>query len=153
MTSVKDPVTISTSHNSSDNSTDNTTPSATEAAGQPDQEGRDSVASDHVALIPREGLFEGQVAIHGQTRVEGTVRGSLRGSGELVLGRDARVEGLIECDVVSSQGEIIGPVIARVRAHFADGARLEGDLEAPSVEVEGDVVWNGVARVGGSPVD
>ncbi len=150
---MKDSVTISASDSSTDNSTDdstaNTTASATEVIGQPDQEGRDSVAWDQVALIPREGLFEGQVAIHGQTRVEGTVRGNLRGSGELVLGREARVEGRVECDVVSSQGEIIGPVIARIRAHFADGARLEGDLDAPSVEIEGDVVWNGVARVGG----
>ena len=100
------------------------------------------------ALVPRDGLFEGQVAIVGETLIEGTVRGSLQGSGELVLGAEARVEGRIECDVISSRGEIEGPVVARRHAHFADGARFEGDLEAPAVEVDGDVVWNGAARVG-----
>jgi cytoskeletal protein CcmA (bactofilin family) len=108
-----------------------------------------SVDDRAVALIPAGGSFEGQVALQGETRVEGAVRGSLRGSGELVLGPDARIEGIVECDVVSSSGAIIGPVAARVGAHFADGAYFDGDLEAPSVEIEGDVIWNGVARVGG----
>jgi len=89
------------------------------------------------------------VAITGQTRVDGTVRGSLRGSGELILGPEARVEGAVECDVLSSRGVIVGPVVARIRAHFGGGAHLEGDLDTPAVEVDGDVVWNGVARVGG----
>ena len=99
-------------------------------------------------MVPRGGFFEGQVVILGQTRIEGGVRGSLRGSGELILGREARVEGVVECDVFSSQGEMIGPVVARIRAHFRDGAHFEGDLEGPTVEVDGDVVWNGVARIG-----
>ena len=101
-----------------------------------------------IALVPSEGFFEGQVAILGATRLEGTVRGSLRGPGELIVGRRARVEGVIECGVVSSWGEIVGPVVVGERARFADGARFEGDLEAPIVEIEGDVIWNGNARVG-----
>jgi cytoskeletal protein CcmA (bactofilin family) len=111
--------------------------------------GRELANTAAISLVPREGYFEGLVAIVGQTRIEGTVRGSLRGTGMLVLGPEARVEGAVECDVVSSRGVIIGPVVARIRAHFADGAHFEGNLDAPAVEVDGDVVWNGVARVGG----
>ena len=106
-------------------------------------------ASVDVPLVPPKGSFEGQVAILGRTRVEGCVRGSLRGPGELVLGPEARIEGIIEVDAVSSRGTILGPVVARIRARFGDGARFEGDLDAPRVEVDGDVVWNGVARVSG----
>ncbi len=102
-----------------------------------------------IDLVPRDGLFEGQVAVLGETRLSGTVRGSLRGPGQLILEKDARVEGVIECETVSSRGEILGPVVARTRAHFADGARFEGDLEAPILELDGDVVWIGTARVGG----
>lgn len=100
------------------------------------------------ALVPEGGLFEGQVAVVGQTRVEGTIRGSLRGPGSLILGPQSKVEGRIECEVLSSRGEIVGPVVARKHAHFGDGARFEGDLRAPAVEVDGDVIWNGTARVG-----
>ena len=122
---------------------------ATYATNEPFQQCHESGVSSGIPLIPREGFFEGQVAILGRTRVEGTVRGSLRGPGELVLGPEARVEGFVECDVLSCRGVIVGPVIARVRAHFGDGAHFEGDLESPTVKIDGDAVWIGVAHVGG----
>jgi cytoskeletal protein CcmA (bactofilin family) len=105
--------------------------------------------STGVVLVPAGGVFEGQIAIMGQTCIEGTVRGSLCGTGELELGREASVEGKVECDILRSRGQIIGPVLARSSAHFGAGARFEGDLDSPAVQVEDDVVWVGVARVGG----
>ena len=105
-------------------------------------------SSRDFALVPQDGLFEGQVAVVGQTRVEGTIRGSLQGPGKLILGPESKVEGRIECEALSSRGEIVGPVVIRKHAHFGDGARFEGDLRAPAVEVDGDVIWNGNARVG-----
>ncbi len=102
-----------------------------------------------VPLVPRGGLWEGQVAIVGKTLIDGAVNGSLRGPGELVLGTGSRIEGVIDCEILDSRGEITGPVTARSRARLRSGAYFEGDLEAPSVEVEDDAVWNGVARVGG----
>ncbi len=99
------------------------------------------------ALVPRAGFFEGQIAVVGETRIDGIVLGSLQGPGDLILGSHARVEGRIECESVSSRGAIVGPVVARKRAHLGDGARFEGDLVAPAIEVDGDVIWNGKARV------
>lgn len=100
------------------------------------------------ALIPHGGAFEGQVAISGSTRIEGLLRGSLRGTGELQIGSAARVEGRVECDVLESDGEIVGPVSVRTRARFGAGARLDGDLEAPLVAFDDTAVWNGRATIG-----
>lgn len=100
------------------------------------------------ALIPHGGAFEGQVAISGATRIEGMLRGSLRGTGELQIGSAARIEGRVECDVLDSDGEIVGPVSARTRARFGAGARLDGDLEAPLVAFDDTAVWNGRATIG-----
>jgi cytoskeletal protein CcmA (bactofilin family) len=123
--------------------------SAETTGGKSHQARSEWTDSTGIPLVPRGGFFEGLVAVLGRTRIEGTVRGSLRGTGELSLGPESRVEGAVECDVLLSRGVIVGPVVAHARAHFGDGAHLEGDLDAPSVEVDGDVVWNGVARVGG----
>jgi cytoskeletal protein CcmA (bactofilin family) len=101
-----------------------------------------------VPLVPVDGVFEGQVAILGETRIEGTVRGTLRGSGRLELGPDGRIEGSIECAEVRSQGAIVGLVVAHGRIHLRSGARMLGDLETPRLEVSDSAIWNGVARVG-----
>ncbi len=101
------------------------------------------------ALVPRGGSFDGQVAIVGPTRIEGHVRGSLRGVGPLRVGSEARVEGRVECDALDSDGEIVGPVSVRTRARFGPGARLDGDLEVPIVAFDESAVWNGRALVGG----
>ena len=113
----------------------------------------DPSAPSDLALVPRAGFFEGQIAIVGKTRIDGTVLGSLQGPGHLVLGTEARVEGRIECTSLSSRGEIVGPVVAKRQAHFDEGARFEGDLVASAVQVDGDVVWNGKARVSRSAAD
>jgi len=101
-----------------------------------------------VPLIPADAVFEGQVSVQGETRVDGTIRGTLRGTGRLDLGPESRVEGGIECEDVRSEGAIVGPVVAHRRAELGPGASLEGDIDAPVVEVADSAVWNGHARVG-----
>ncbi len=108
----------------------------------------DSRTVDAGVLIPRGGAFEGQVAITGPTRIEGSVRGSLRGAGDLFLGSGGRVEGRVECESLVSEGEIVGPVEASLRARFEAGARLDGDLRTPVVSFDEAAVWNGRALVG-----
>jgi cytoskeletal protein CcmA (bactofilin family) len=101
-----------------------------------------------VPLVPREGLWEGQVAVVGETIIAGTVHGTLRGPGGLILSHEGRIEGVIDCDHVRADGVIIGPVTVRTKAHLGPGTRFEGDLEAPVLEVDDDAVWIGTARVG-----
>ncbi|HPG25530.1 MAG TPA: polymer-forming cytoskeletal protein [Myxococcota bacterium] len=103
------------------------------------------------ALVPAGGVFEGQVAVVAETRVEGVVRGSLRGPGSLILGEDAHVEGLIDCEGLASRGRIMGPVSVRRRVHLSGTARLEGDVEAQAVRIEDEAVWIGRARIGRPP--
>jgi cytoskeletal protein CcmA (bactofilin family) len=104
--------------------------------------------SANVPLIPADGVFEGQVSVQGETRIDGEIRGTLRGTGRLELGPTSRIEGDIECEDVRSEGAIVGPVVAHRRAALGPGASLEGDIDAPVVEVDDGAVWNGTARVG-----
>jgi cytoskeletal protein CcmA (bactofilin family) len=103
---------------------------------------------DAPPLVPRDGFFEGQVAVVGDTRIEGSVQGSLRGPGRLVLSPGARVEGIVECDRVDVEGQMIGPIRAGRLARFGPGAEIEGDVEAPAIEMADDATWNGRARIG-----
>jgi len=104
--------------------------------------------SDQPALVPRDGRFEGQIAVVGETRIDGAVQGSLRGPGSLVLGTTSQVEGLIDCERVEACGAVLGPIRAVSQARLGPGARIEGDVEAPALEVADDAIWNGRARIG-----
>jgi cytoskeletal protein CcmA (bactofilin family) len=100
------------------------------------------------ALVPEGGVFEGQVALVGETRIEGVIRGRVRGEGRLLLGPRGRIEGVLECDEVDCEGVVQGPIHARRSLRLGPDARLEGDVETPKMEVCPTAVWNGTARVG-----
>lgn len=104
---------------------------------------------DGIALVPAGGVFEGRVAVQGDTRIEGTVRGAVRGHGRLELGPEARIEGRVECAELRSQGAIVGPILAHERVWLGAGATVDGDLEAPRLAVEDGARWTGDARVTG----
>jgi cytoskeletal protein CcmA (bactofilin family) len=101
-------------------------------------------------LVPQNGLFEGQVAVVGETVIAGTVHGSLRGPGHLKLARGAQVKGQIECEIIECHGAVTGKVTARRRAYLGAGTRLEGDLAAPIIQIDDEAIWNGLAQVGHS---
>lgn len=100
------------------------------------------------ALVPEGGLFEGQIAVAGPTRIDGIVRGSLRGPGSLLIGSNGHVEGQINCAEVVAQGAVVGPITAEQRACLDAGAHLEGDLASPVLEVNDDATWIGKGKIG-----
>lgn len=106
------------------------------------------VAEGPPALVPAGGSFEGQVALVGDTRIEGHVKGSVRGRGQVLIGAAARVDGPLECDALDCRGAIRGPIRASERVRLRAGARIDGDVETPALEVSDSVVWNGHAKVG-----
>ena len=103
---------------------------------------------ENLALVPAGGRFEGQIAILGDTRIEGHVQGSLRGPGRLIVRAGASVEGLVECDSVDCSGRICGPVTTRTHIVLGPGAEFEGDLTTPTLSMDPESVWNGAARIG-----
>lgn len=112
-----------------------------------------SPPTPHEVLVPFGGAFEGQVAITGPTRIDGSVRGSLRGPGALILGAGGRIEGRVECESLDSEGEIVGPVSVQTRVRLAAGARVDGDLQAPVICLDEDAILNGRAQIGAVPAD
>lgn len=100
------------------------------------------------ALVPAAGLFEGQVLVQGPTRIEGAVRGALRGPGTLAVGPGGRVEGAVQCADVHSQGLISGSIEAAGGVWLAPGSRSEGPLRAATLALDESAILNGEARVG-----
>ena len=103
---------------------------------------------DALALVPAGGIFEGEIALLGPTRIEGTVQGTIRGPGKLIIQPGAYVEGAVDCEALDCHGRIRGSVIARDHVRLGAGSELEGDLDTDALLMDPESVWNGAARIG-----
>lgn len=92
-------------------------------------------------LIGANTLFEGCIYSERSLCVEGRVRGRIETKGEVVVGREGKVEADIRADSVVVGGQIVGSVIAHRRLEITSTGRVTGDIEAQSMSIaEGGVL-------------
>ena len=92
-------------------------------------------------LIGANTVFEGAIQSERSVCVEGSVRGRIEAKGEVVVGREGKVEADIYADSVVVGGDIIGNINARSRLEITATGRVTGDIEANTITVaEGGMV-------------
>ena len=92
-------------------------------------------------LIGANTVFEGSIQSEGRVGVEGSIRGRIEAKGEVVVGRQGKVEADIYADSVVVGGQIIGNINARSRLEITATGRVTGDIEATKITVaEGGMV-------------
>ncbi len=86
-------------------------------------------------------VFEGSIHSDCSVCVEGRIRGRIEAKGEVVVGREGKIEADIYADSVVVGGQIIGNIHARSRLEITPTGRVTGDIEATTITVaEGGVV-------------
>ena len=95
-----------------------------------------------VNLGPRDTLH-GQLEIHGDLKIAGTVEGELKASGDVVVESTANVQASIEGANVSVRGQVNGSVTARRRLTLGGSGRLNGDVKVARLTVEDGATLNG----------
>lgn len=92
-------------------------------------------------LIGTNTVFEGSIQSERSVCVEGSIRGRIEAKGEVVVGRQGKVEADIYADSVVVGGQIIGNINARSRLEITATGRVTGDIEATKITVaEGGMV-------------
>ncbi len=92
-------------------------------------------------LIGAKTFFEGSIHSDYSVCVEGSIRGRIEAKGEVVVGRQGKVEADICADSVVVGGKIIGNINARSRLEITATGRVTGDVEATTITVaEGGMV-------------
>ena len=92
-------------------------------------------------LIGANTVFEGTIHSDCSVCVEGNIRGRIEAKGEVVVGREGKVEADIYADSVVVGGQIIGNINARRRLEITPTGRVTGDIEATAITVaEGGMV-------------
>jgi len=84
---------------------------------------------------------------HGDLVIDGVVEGDVRASGQLTLGRRARVDGEIHARDVRIAGVLHRSVSAAGVIHLLSTAKVRGDLEAARVIIDDGALFEGLVRL------
>lgn len=89
----------------------------------------------------------GDVTFSGGLRIDGEVRGNVRGASDqattLVISEHARVEGEISVSHLVINGTVIGPVHSAEFLELQPCARVTGDVEYSTIEIQLGAVVQG----------
>lgn len=92
----------------------------------------------------------GKLAFSDPTRLEGKLRGEIRGSALVVIGANAVVEATVEADRLVILGRVSGNVVGKSGVEIRAGGRLVGDVQTGQLVVEEGGVLEGRVSMRGN---
>ena len=87
-------------------------------------------------------LISGDISGKGCFRIEGTLKGSLKTTGKVVIGDGGFIEGTLECENADVQGKILGTIKVLNVLTLRGTARVEGEVTAGSLSIEPGASFN-----------
>ena len=92
--------------------------------------------SDVVSVIGPGMEIVGDIKCDGTVRVEGKVKGSIKATKSVVIGKGGRVAGDIETQDVVVAGTVDGTVIGASRVELQETCKVKGDIRSRRVKLD-----------------
>jgi cytoskeletal protein CcmA (bactofilin family) len=99
------------------------------------------------SVIGKQTLINGDVNVKGSTKIDGSVNGSVTVKENLIIGKDATVQGDIHCKSAIIGGRIEGNITAEELIEFQSSAHMLGDVVCKGLTVEQGVFFEGNCRM------
>jgi cytoskeletal protein CcmA (bactofilin family) len=100
------------------------------------------------SLIGTGTTITGDIVSNGDIRIDGTLKGNIRGTAKILIGQD----GLVEGDVQGQQADVLGKVNGKIHVkellNLRGKALVNGDIRAGKLQVEPTVTFNGKCHMG-----
>lgn len=94
------------------------------------------MGKDEIAYLGSDTVYEGKLSFKGTVRIEGRFTGDIVSDGTLNVGKDARVQGVLDVGELLLSGHFNGEVKAKRRVVVYASGVLEGNLQTPSLLTE-----------------
>ena len=92
--------------------------------------------------------IDGTITGNEKVLIEGTVRGKIDMSGELLVGAKARVEATVHAKTVTVEGKLTGDISADDRVELVASATVDGNIKAPKIIVAEGAKFRGNVDMG-----
>ncbi len=94
-------------------------------------------------IIGKGSTFEGELNVMNSLRVEGVVRGKIRCSDVLTVGREGMIEAEMSVKSAILSGKVVGNVAAADRVELDAGSSLHGDITTRQLVINEGAFFHG----------
>ncbi len=99
------------------------------------------------AFLGKGAEFTGKLMFNGSVRIDGDFKGSIFGSGTLVIGEGAAIEADIRVDAVMISGDVRGQIDVKKQIRIYSTGKVTGDLNTPVFAVEEGAFFEGTCHM------
>jgi len=117
------------------------------------KKGRDQGSSDfsrNQNKISEGTKFVGDIVSEGGFRVEGTVEGTFKTTGKVVVGKSGMIKGTLECSDADFEGKFSGTLVISGTLSLKPTAHIEGEVTVGKLAVEPGANFNASCAMKGN---
>lgn len=109
---------------------------------------KESVGVANLNIISDGTNIKGSLESASDTRLAGSLEGSMRIEGTVVITENGVVDGSIHAEIINVSGSTMGDLIATKKVLLTDTARVNGTIYAERLIIEEGAVFNGECQTG-----
>jgi cytoskeletal protein CcmA (bactofilin family) len=91
--------------------------------------------------------INGDLESDGGFRIDGTINGTLKTPGKVVIGKEGKVDGTLECNNADIEGFFSGKLIVQGLLSLKSSAVIKGDVLTEKLAVEPGAVFNATCKM------
>ncbi len=113
----------------------------------------DATASGGNTLISAGTTISGDIDSNGDIRIDGILKGNLKGRAKIIIGTEGVVEGDIEGLQADIMGHVRGTIKVQELLYLHGTTKVNGDIYAGKLQIEPTAVFNGKCNMGANVVE
>jgi cytoskeletal protein CcmA (bactofilin family) len=103
---------------------------------------------DNITLLAKGVHLKGEIRVEGTVRIDGRLEGEIHTKGQVIVGEDGLVQGLVSAGTVVSSGRIKATIKAVERVQLLKSAILIGEVHTPVLIMEDGAKIQGMTDMG-----
>jgi cytoskeletal protein CcmA (bactofilin family) len=100
-------------------------------------------------VIAKKTVIKGEISSEGDFRIDGTVEGTVKAKGRVIIGKEGRIEGAVECSNADVEGEVSGNLLVANMLTLKATSNVSGDVIIGKLTVEPGANFNATCSMKG----
>jgi cytoskeletal protein CcmA (bactofilin family) len=113
----------------------------------------DETTTNASTMIGAGTTITGDLQSNGDIRIDGILKGNLKGKSKIIIGTDGVVEGNIEGLHADIMGHVTGTIKVQELLYLHGSTEVNGDIYAGKLQIEPTAVFNGKCNMGANIVE